>query len=182
MKLTAKMHNSNSGSDDITYTDYNTSKILRFMFGTNNDEAAFTFNDNVNNTNDTINSDFGYNKDSFEQHEIFNVESFVSINDMNDGEFNFVRLKGTNNYAAFIFDKKLCRIVAYSGYAGLNFAEYATSLGGECLTDRYLLLASKIIRDDKDDILYPVIKPKLKLDLQISKPEFDLNKNNIEKL
>lgn len=174
MKLTAKMHNSNSGSDDITYTDYNTSEILHFMFGTNNDEAAFTFNDNVNNTNDTINSDFGYNKDSFEQHEIFNVESFVSFNDMNDGEFNFVRLKSTNNYAAFIFDKKLCRIVAYSGYA--------KSLGGECLTDRYLLLASKIIRDDNDVILYPVIKPKFKLDLQISKPEFDLNKNNIEKL
>lgn len=182
MKLTAKMHNSNSGSDDITYTDYNTSEILHFMFGTNNDEAAFTFNDNVNNTNDTINSDFGYNKDSFEQHEIFNVESFVSINDMNDGEFNFVRLKSTNNYAAFIFDKKLCRIVAYSGYTGLDFAEYAKSLGGECLTDRYLLLASKIIRDDNDDILYPVIKPKFKLDRPIMKPEFDLNKNNIEKL
>lgn len=187
MKLTAKMHNSNSGSDDITYTDYNTSEILHFMFGTNNDEGAFTFNDNVNNTNDTINSDFGYNKDSFEQHEIFNVESFVSINDMNDGEFNFVRLKSTNNYAAFIFDKKLCRIVAYSGYTGLDFAEYANSLGGECLTDRYLLLASKIIRDDKDNILYPVIKPKFKLDLPIIdlpiiKPEFDLNKNNIEKL
>ena len=180
MKLTAKMHNSNSGSDDITYTDYNTSEILHFMFGTNNDEAAFTFNDNVNNTNDTINSDFGYNKDSFEQHEIFNVESFVSINDMNDGEFNFVRLESTNNYAAFIFDKKLCRIVAYSGYAGLNFVK---SLGGECLTDRYLLLASKIIRDDKGDILYPVIKPKFKLDRPIIiKPEFDLNKNNIEKL
>ena len=183
MKLTAKMHNSNSGSDDITYTDYNTSEILHFMFGTNNDEAAFTFNDNVNNTNDTINSDFGYNKDSFEQHEIFNVESFVSFNDMNDGEFNFVRLESTNNYAAFIFDKKLCRIVAYSGYTGLNFVEYATSLGGECLTDRYLLLASKIIRDDNHDILYPVIKPKFKLDRQIIiKPEFDLNKNNIEKL
>ena len=182
MKLTAKMHNSNSGSDDITYTDYNTSEILHFMFGTNNDEAAFTFNDNVNNINDTINSDFGYNKDSFKQHEIFNVESFVSINDMNDGEFNFVRLKSTNNYAAFIFDKKLCRIVAYSGYTGLDFAEYANSLGGECLTDRYLLLASKIIRDDNDDILYPVIKPKFKLDLLIIKPEFDLNKNNIEKL
>lgn len=183
MKLTAKMHNSNSGSDDITYTDYNTSEILHFMFGTNNDEAAFTFNDNVNNTNDTINSDFGYNKDSFEQHEIFNVESFVSFNDKNDGEFNFVRLESTNNYAAFIFDKKLCRIVAYSGYAGLNFVEYATSLGGECLTDRYLLLASKIIRDDKDGILYPMIKPKFKLDRQIIiKPEFDLNKNNIEKL
>lgn len=179
MKLTAKMHNSNSGSDDITYTDYNTSEILHFMFGTNNDEAAFTFNDNVNNTNDTINSDFGYNKDSFEQHEIFNVESFVSINDMNDGEFNFVRLKSTNNYAAFIFDKKLCRIVAYSGYTGLDFAEYAKSLGGECLTDRYLLLASKIIRDDNDNILYPVIKPKFKLDRPIMKPEFDLNKNNI---
>lgn len=182
MKLTAKMHNSNSGSDDITYTDYNTSEILHFMFGTNNDEAAFTFNDNVNNTNDTINSDFGYNKDSFKQHEIFNVESFVSINDMNDGEFNFVRLKSTNNYAAFIFDKKLCRIVAYSGYTGLDFAEYAESLGGECLTDRYLLLASKIIRDDNGDILYPVIKPKFKLDRPIMKPEFDLNKNNIEKL
>ena len=183
MKLTAKMHNSNSGSDDITYTDYNTSEILHFMFGTNNDEAAFTFNDNVNNTNDTINSDFGYNKDSFEQHEIFNVESFVSFNDMNDGEFNFVRLESTNNYAAFIFDKKLCRIVAYSGYTGLNFVEYAKSLGGECLTDRYLLLASKIIRDDNDDILYPVIKPKFKLDRPIIiKPEFDLNKNNIEKL
>lgn len=182
MKLTAKMHNSNSGSDDITYTDYNTSEILHFMFGTNNDEAAFTFNDNVNNTNDNINSDFGYNKDSFEQHEIFNVESFVSFNDMNDGEFNFVKLKSTNNYAAFIFDKKLCRIVAYSGYTGLNFAEYAKSLGGECLTDRYLLLASKIIRDDNDDILYPVIKPKFKLDRPIIKPEFDLNKNNIEKL
>ena len=182
MKLTAKMHNSNYGSDDITYTDYNTSEILHFMFGTNNDEAAFTFNDNVNNTNDTINSDFGYNKDSFEQHEIFNVESFVSFNDMNDGEFNFVRLESTNNYAAFIFDKKLCRIVAYSGYTGLNFVEYAKSLGGECLTDRYLLLASKIIRDDNDDILYPVIKPKFKLDRPIIKPEFDLNKNNIEKL
>ena len=182
MKLTAKMHNSNSGSDDITYTDYNTSEILHFMFGTNNDEAAFTFNDNVNNTNDTINSDFGYNKDSFEQHEIFNVESFVSINDMNDGEFNFVRLESTNNYAAFIFDKKLCRIVAYSGYTGLDFVEYAKSLGGECLTDRYILLASKIIRDDNDDILYPVIKPKFKLDRPIMKQEFDLNKNNIEKL
>lgn len=183
MKLTAKMHNSNSGSDDITYTDYNTSEILHFMFGTNNDEATFTFNDNVNNTNDTINSDFGYNKDSFEQHEIFNVESFISFNDMNDGEFNFVRLESTNNYAAFIFDKKLCRIVAYSGYTGLNFVEYATSLGGECLTDRYLLLASKIIRDDNHNILYPVIKPKFKLDRPIIiKPEFDLNKNNIEKL
>ena len=181
MKLSVEMK-SNGSDENITQTDYNTSEILHFMFGTNNDEAAFTFNDNVNNTNDTINSDFGYNKDSFEQHEIFNVESFVSINDMNDGEFNFVRLKSTNNYAAFIFDKKLCRIVAYSGYAGLNFVEYAKSLGGECLTDRYLLLASKIIRDDKDDILYPVIKPKFKLDLQISKPEFDLNKNNIEKL
>ena len=105
-----------------------------------------------------------------------------SVNDMNDGEFNFVRLESTSNYAAFIFDKKLCRIVAYSGYAGLNFVKYAKSLGGECLTDRYLLLASKIIRDDKDDILYPVIKPKFKLDRPIIKPEFDLNKNNIEKL
>ena len=153
------------------------------MFGTNNDEAAFTFNDNVNNTNDTINSDFGYNKDSFEQHEIFNVESFVSINDMNDGEFNFIKIGRYNQYAAFIFDKKLCRIVAYSGYTGFDFTEYANSLGGECLTDRYLLLASKIIRDDNDVILYPVIKPKFKLDRPIIiKPEFDLNKNNIEKL
>ena len=186
MKLSAEMKN-NGSDENITQTEYNTSEILHFMFGTNNDEAAFTFNDNVNNTNDTINSDFGYNKDSFEQHEIFNVESFVSINDMKDGEFNFVRLESTNNYVAFIFDKKLCRIVAYSGYTGLDFAEYANSLGGECLTDRYLLLASKIIRDDKDNILYPVIKPKFKLDLPIIdlpiiKPEFDLNKNNIEKL
>lgn len=181
MKLSAEMK-SNGYDENITQTDYNTSEILHFMFGTNNDEAAFTFNDNVNNTNDTINSDFGYNKDSFEQHEIFNVESFVSFNDMNDGEFNFVKLKSTNNYAAFIFDKKLCRIVAYSGYTGLDFAEYANSLGGECMTDRYLLLASKIIRDDKDNILYPVIKPKFKLDRPIIKPEFDLNKNNIEKL
>ena len=186
MKLSAEMKN-NGSDENITQTDYNTSEILHFMFGTNNDEAAFTFNDNVNNTNDTINSDFGYNKDSFEQHEIFNVESFVSINDMKDGEFNFVRLESTNNYAAFIFDKKLCKIVAYSGYAGLDFIEYAKSLGGECLTDRYLLLASKIIRDDNDDILYPVIKPKFKLDRPILdrpiiKPEFDLNKNNIEKL
>ena len=70
MKLSAEMK-SNGSDENITQTDYNTSEILYFMFGTNNDEAAFTFNDNVNNTNDTINSDFGYNKDSFEQHEIF---------------------------------------------------------------------------------------------------------------
>lgn len=160
MKLSAEMK-SNGSDENITQTDYNTSEILRFMFGTNNDESVFTFNDRVKTTDNSINSDFGYNEESFEQHEIFNIESYVKNNDMNDGEFNFIKIGRYNQYASFLFDKKLCTIVAYSDS---DSAAYKKLIGGECLTDRYLLLASKIIRDKNNTniILYPTIRSKIK--------------------
>lgn len=160
MKLSAEMK-SNGSDENITQTDYNTSEILHFMFGTNNDESVFAFNDRVKTTDNSINSDFGYNEESFEQYEIFNIESYVKNNDMNDGEFNFIKIGRYNQYAAFLFDKKLCTIVAYSDS---DSAAYKKLIGGECLTDRYLLLASKIIRDKNNTniILYPTIRSKFK--------------------